>query len=721
MTKDDLERLLAFLPVPTRSTVTGSGQVLTTESTTAPERVHPPRTAPTLNFDAPVGIAVGHVERLYQQIRHNLLEVRILDREELLRSRTFVQTAAWNEVWDQGASALADPEIRVIIMVAPRGFGSTTLVHHLLARRTPDTTKLVELEPDWPRPTASKLGREPRHAYQLDLKDPQTDRPSAAFLADVAKTVPELKAARSLWVLNVTAELWAEHRTWPTAPGVQVIELRSPPDPQAVVENHLTATDRPWLANYVQSDKARTHLSAVLTTVEAVRAANSVVGQWDEFTRTHPNKARWVQIGPIVQTGRPAGVALDPTLLESIENALGDWRSELDRVFAHTADIGGALSLPDRCLLLSLAVHRYAPAASISRDARALEDVIAKEDRTHAATNLGQVFAGPGLRQRLLALHAAVSPQDNVEFRRPGYDRAVLTYVWDNYEDMRLVLLEWLVRITPTGRAETGGGVARTADVLAELASRHQEPGILTQMRDAAYRLNRPDVCTAVLTRVLANEHMERAAWARLYDWADDRPETQSVVVAVAEQVLARTDDSGTAHRKAMTRLRRVALTSKDRSVLSRVLAVFHDLGARANGRDLLLLEVLRWRERKAPRPGKIALLALMAQYDGGLPWLFGDANGAARTAVDEGLRDLLADPQFEPKAVAVIGEWLETAAADAEAYAALRDRVVPALRGQPSRDAGMALLHRLDRLVLPDGTQLGDDLWASLLSAPRR
>ncbi|MGW1172568.1 hypothetical protein ACWD4P_02450 [Kitasatospora sp. NPDC002543] len=696
-----MERIQAFLPAPVRTPPTGTGG----------KPVTPKDAVPSLTFTAEVGVAIGRVEKMYQEIREDFLEARTLDRTKLLESRTFAFPSAWNTARTHLTDALAYPGVRVIIVVAPRGYGSTAFVHHLLAHHAPYGMKLVELEPDGPRPRASRIRREPGRAYQLDLKDPQTDRPSVTFLNDVAGCVPMLEEVRSIWVLNIAADLWTEQRTWPVAPGIRVVELRSPPEPFAIAERRLTAVGMSWLVPYLRSDTARAHLSSLRNAVEAVRAAGAVAEQWLEFKRDHPEESGWIEEG----LGRPGEMGDDPChpkLRASVENALGDWRTELDLAFEHGGDLGGAPSLPDRCLLLSLALHRVAPAARISRDARVLEELIAQKDKTRAPTNLGQVFAGRGLRQRLRALHATVNAQDIASLGRPGYDQAVLTYVWDNYEDMRSVLLEWLIATAPAERAETDNSVS----ALTTLAARHRDPAVLTDIRDAAHGSGRSDVCAAVMTRVLKDPGMERAVWARLYDWADDQiVATKSVVVDVAEHVLSTDDPGGRDHGKAMTRLRRVASTSKDRSVLARVLAIFRRLGDREDGRNLLLSEVLRWREKKALRSGKIAMLALMAQLDGPWPWLLGAANEKARGEIDDGLRDLLSDPQFEPLAVPALCAWFEGAADDREVYAAVKDRVMPALGRHLSQKAAFDFFRRVNRRALPDGTRVGDDLWAAL------
>ncbi|MFF2954648.1 hypothetical protein ACFVVU_25280 [Kitasatospora sp. NPDC057965] len=709
MTEDDLERLLAFLPAPKRGEprnpeppMIGHQEVVSAATASTV-----PGSGPTLNVGN-AGIAALHIGTLVQKVRGDLLPARELIREEILGSPTFTDPAAWNDARNQGWAALADPDIRVVIIVSPRGFGSTTFAHRLLATRTPQSMTLVQLEPEWQDPKVEKLRLDSSHAYQLDLKDPEKGSPSRDFLSDLAKKVEKLKAAGSIWVLTVATELWASHWAW-SAPGVQVIALRSPPEPQAVVEKALAAAGHPWLIEYVRTPTAHTQLSAVRDAVQAVQAASSVIDQWREYQYERPLQARVVAAG----AGRPPGGGLDAELRQRIENALGDWRAELDETFAG-GGAGKTLSLEDRCLLLSLAVHRRAPAAVISKDARLLEKLIAEADRTTTPTNLGQAFAGRGLRQRLTGLRAEVNSQDVVDFHRPGFDRAVLGYVWDNYEDMRPVLLRWLVKITPPSNRPSDLGVAS----LTALAVRHQSPAVLTDIRETAVRLGRTDVCVAVMCRALLTEQMEWAVWARLYDWADHRADTQFLVVAVADRVLADPKSTPTARGKALTRLRRVASNAQNASVLREVLTTYRQLAANEAGRDQLLDEVLWKPEGKPSPPGKIALLALATSQEAAdppLPWLLRIDDGQRRAAVDDGLRELLSDAAFEAEAVEAIARWLQAAAGDIPAYRVVLDRAVPLLRGRPSRTAGVHLMRSIEGLVLPDGSSVGDDVWDAL------
>ncbi|MBO1413132.1 hypothetical protein [Streptomyces sp. FH025] len=667
----------------------------------------PARVPPVISVNGNVGIVAENIENLYLQ---DMLEVRKLDRPELLDSPTFARPNSWNDVWTQGMAALADPSIRVIIMVAPRGYGSTTLVHQLLAKHTQAELPILQLEPNWMRPKVSRIPLGHRQICQFDLKDPETDRLSNAFLTDLGSQVKKLADAQSMWVLNITTELWAKHWGW-FAPGVQVIELRSPPEPQEVVERRLVTMRLPWLVRYVRERTARTHLSAMRDAVQAVGAAHALARQWDEFKRDKPQAWRAISRPPEALQDR----ALDQSLLLRIVSALGDWREELDQRFAHADGSKAGLPLEDRCLLLSLAVHRRGPAPAISKSARTLEGIIADSDRTQPPTSVSQVFAGRGLRQRLLDLGARVDSQDIVEFHRPGFDDAVLMYVWDNYEDMRPVLVKWLVQITAPGNLAHSPSVSS----LTALALRHQDSSVLSKIREAAGP-GRISICTTVMTRVLGNEQMAHAAWARLYRWADAGTDFQTVVVSVAAEVLADDRSTPSERKKAVTRLRRVAETAQDRSLLGRVLDTYRKLCADDAGRDLLIGEVLLWKLRsRAHVPGKIALLALMGPADTTTPWLFGAPRDEYRAAIDGALGDVFADREFEAKAMDAAATWLENAVGDEAVYSAVRDRLVPLIQEQPSRTAGMSLLNRLGQIFLPDGRRAGDDLWAAICRRP--
>lgn len=231
-----------------------------------------------------VDVVAGSIHKFVRQTRKlDLLEGVRIDRGEVL-SRPFVCEGQWAEAWQQALAPQAPrPRERVVIVVAPRSFGATTFALRLLAEHTDSTTTLFKLDGDWNAPSQGRLPLEEEHAYQLDLKDPERDRPSADFLNALSTFASHLEDARSYLVLTVAQELWDDRLT--TRRGVQVVYVSEPPDALRVVETRLTAAGHaPLVAELRSFPKAAASLRG-LHAMAAVRAANTIVMTWQEHRR----------------------------------------------------------------------------------------------------------------------------------------------------------------------------------------------------------------------------------------------------------------------------------------------------------------------------------------------------------------------------------------------------------------------------------------------------
>ncbi|MER6625433.1 hypothetical protein [Streptomyces sp. NPDC000931] len=658
-----------------------------------------------------VGVVAGSVERLVlNQHKRDVLEGIELDRGSLLE-RPFVPAPQWaavrEQVIDADTGRLRQP---VLVIVAPRSFGSTTLALRLLVEYTASQTVLVKLDADWTAPSRGRLPLKKAHAFQLDLKHPINDQVSADFLDALSVHAEELRAHRSYLVLTVAQELWADHRLGGRT-GFQIVHLHAAPDAQQVVEAHLNATGYTQLTTALQSYPSAQASLRGLTPVAAARAARTIVMAWQEHTRLQqsPSLVR-------ADTDAAAHISLE----ERVTAALTDWREELDGRFGevtglHNSD-NPSLTVEDRCLLLALAVRQSAPMPEVARSAEKLQAAIGHlpaQSGKAALSPVPSAFAGRGLRRRILDVGADVDMQDRVIFDRPAYGQAVLEYVWDNYDVMREPLLTWLVEASQSTSPEDPA-----VGALASLTVRHGTVDYLNTLGDIACT-SKPEVLSAVMESAVRDEHVGRLAWAALYRWAG-QDEYAPAVVSLCRRILNDASIAASTAKMAMVRLRRIAHTTRDAAIRSTVLAAFEELAQQPTGVMRLVAEVRDWQQGKASaRGGSLAFLALMAPAGNGTPWLM--SADAPDIDVQSAVHDLLSTPDTATEVIPRLTAWVRACATDPDAYARLRDGLLPSLRGHNMFQAGMALMQELDGISTSDGVSVADDFYHHLVDTRLR
>lgn len=644
--------------------------------------------------------SVGVVQ-IVDERKRDVLEGSDLDRSAFLE-QPFVEDERWadlrNEAFDLTTGRLVQP---VLIIVAPRSFGSTTFALRLLAEHTDSHARLMKLDADWGKPSRGQLPLEKDHAYQLDLKDPENDDPSADFLDSLSRHSDDLRDRRSCLVLNVAQELWADRRL-SARRGVQVIYLRTAPDPLQVAEAHLSAEGYAVLSQELQSSTRAQACLRGLPAVAAVRAAHTIVTAWRE-------QQAWERSAAHTSATKAS------TLEDRVVAALTDWRSELDNLFGETTLMYRpsevSLTLEDRCLLLALAVRQSAPLPDVGLNAQQLQKLLqpaAEESSgTEGPTPAQVVFAGRGLRRRVLNVGADVDSQDRVVFDRPAYGRAVLEYVWDNYDAMRQPLLTWLVN-TANGSDCKDLVVA----ALANLTTRHGTTEHLSVLGDLACK-NNAGVLAAVMESALRNEHVSRLAWATLYRWAE-KAEYAQTVVAVCQRTLQDEGATASTVRMAMVRLRRIAHTTQDSATRQLVLDVYQELALRPIGAGRLVAEVSTWQQGKgSPHGSSLAFVALMTIFSDGLPWLM--STPVPGLDVPRALHDLLQDPETAAEVIPRLASWVRACTGDPQAYSHLRDGLLVPLRGHKMFRACIALTRELDGLSTTEGVNVADDFYDHL------
>ncbi|MFD4535678.1 hypothetical protein [Kitasatospora sp. NPDC058492] len=660
-------------------------------------------TGPVTHFHSQVDVVVGgDVKQLILETRkRDVLEGEEQDRKNLLE-QPFVREAwtdSWREALDPTTGGLRAP---VLVVVAPRAIGATTFALRLLAEHTASSTTLVKLQADWNSPSRSRLPLEERHAFQLDLKDPDTDRVSADFLNSLGKHAEHLRGCGSHLVLTVAQELW-DAPGLVSRPGVYVLRLTEPPAAGSVVDTHLEAGGHHEPAKEIKASKQAQSRLQGLNAVSAVRAVHRIVAAWEEH-RLYPEAPAPQRNSADQETAK--------TFEERVLDALSDWRDELDQLFGDRtvapSRTDRSLALEDRYLLLALAVRQSASVSLVSAGARQLQAAVelANADLT-AGTAAQAAFATRGLRRRIQDIGATVDGRDVVLFDRPAYGRAVLEYVWDNYEAMRTPLLAWLGKLA--SRPDPTDPVVRT---LASLALRHGTREHLNKLTE----LTAPDLLGAVLRAVVSDEHVGSLVWATLYQWADTSG-SAPVVVSTCRLVLADPEVSSAVAKMAVVRLRRVAQRTTDPAVRQTVLTAFEELARQPGGRARLVTEILNWQQAKGSSwSGSLAFLALMSVDSPGLPWLLlGDA---PEIDVQGALAELLGNSDTAGETILRMTGWIRSCAGDADSYMRLRDQLLVPFRGQRMLQAGMQLMQALTGSVTAQGVNIAEDFYDHLVGA---
>ncbi|WP_228181256.1 hypothetical protein [Streptomyces anulatus] len=669
-------------------------------------RVHETDGAATHVYGDPEVVA-HHIEQVILETRKRDLLEGVEQNRERLRSQPFVRGPHWDLVWKQIVNAVTGrPCQPITVIVAPRSCGSTTFALRMLAEHTADETTVVQLDADWDTPRQGRLPLERAHAYQLDLKHPENDQVSADFLNALSKHASHLRDCRSYLALTVAQDLWKDHRL-SDRDGIQVVHLHEAPDAQRVVEAHLTAHGYDQLVTSLRSFSKTTTSLRGLTAVAAVRAAHTVVMAWKEHSRTNSQQS-FAQAEGESETGS--------TLEDRIVAALTDWRGELDSRFGELNSLHAhdnpSLTVEDRCLLLALAVQQSAPMPIVTRSAAALRAAIGDApDAADTAPGLSpplSALAGRGMRRRIQDVGGRVDVQDTVVFDRPAYGRAVLEYVWDNYDVMRKPLLTWLVATAQSADPEDHAVAA-----LAELTVRHGTVDYLTELGELLSS-SRPDVLGTVLEKAVRNEHVGRLAWAALYGWAEQRSYAPAVI-ALCQRILEDSSAATSLTKRAMVRLRRVAHRNADAA--GQVLAAYDDLVQHPTVAERLVAEVQGWQKSKvSARGGAIAFLALMTVRRNGTPWLV--CAPPPDIDVHRALNNLLSSSDTAAQVISRLTDWIRSCAGDPSTYTQLRDQLLPALRGHNMFEAGMKLMNELRGISTVEGVSVADDFYNHLVDS---
>ncbi|MFB4304376.1 trypsin-like peptidase domain-containing protein [Actinomadura sp. NTSP31] len=643
-----------------------------------------------------------------------LLAEAPLDQQALRSDTRYLQDPAWSAPWTTATRAMHAGE--VLLISGPPGVGTTTFARRVLAHASPDGTSLIRLDPgDWDTPSAAVLPRRPHTAYLLELRDPDSDRPTADFLHDLSLLAPWWQSMRIQLIITVAEELWRGQRA-EEHPHLRPVYLQHAPDPVKLARHRLTLR-HPELAHVVDQPAVHHHL-ADRNAVQTMDAVAVILQEIDRLTSTPDGDDR---PGGAASSDQPDTDITQAdqrmsTLVARVAERLDDHGQTLDVLFTGTStlatpvavpwsatirsadrsqtqpspheaptltqaaadDTGGGprhgLAVEERCLLIALAARNTARLPQLETDARRLKAILlgASPGTTDRPPSPLQVLSGGGLRGRIHRVGARVGPSENVTFRRTSFGPAALRYVWDNYEPVRRALTRWLIGVAGEGTHEQ----ELVAGHLSELLRRHQDVGFIkTTLAELAIKHENIELLTEIVFAAATDEHMQRRCERLLYDWSD-RPERQQVVVEVCGRLL-----QGPRRSLALRRLRRVADT--DRTPPQILGSVLERWRRAADSHDLagwFRQEATAWIAADSTRvSARLAFTALLTSTAAdGMPWLL-SAHRQQLPRADEMLGEVLVSVASTPGVGATIAGLVERAADDDELYARTIDQIVKA------------------------------------------
>lgn len=380
----------------------------------------------------------------------------------------------------------------VAVLVAEQGDGASTAAVRLLGEYKANDGEYVgslqTLTVDWAIPNTSRIPREPRVGYLLDLTA-EDEELRAGFRSGLVRLGSQLVNSGSCLVVLVTRDQWGDVTRDPELKGITAPLGR--PDARALAIKHVNALhrrpdrlpslDRNDISN-VLSSQAKPGLAAELAHALAIAE----------------------------------GENLEARLREVLE-----WREYVRQRFDDTGEQW------ERALLWTVAALDGAPKRVIIEAARDLLN------RLKITIDLGQALVKRDLTSCLTTIQARQHDGTvSINAGMPGVASVVLAHIWQEYVELRDVMLDWLTSIGARG------GVAASfshevSQALLSLAE-HDDGGAVLSSLSAWVNENtgRRDLIARLLEDAAFEGKVERPARKLLLDWAKTTNTAQHAVVA---------------------------------------------------------------------------------------------------------------------------------------------------------------------------------------------
>ncbi|MFD3928338.1 hypothetical protein [Streptomyces sp. NPDC058614] len=394
----------------------------------------------------------------------------------------------------EAASKLLD-EYGVIVLCAAQGTGRRTTAIRLLRTVTNTPPAIIDLDPEWSKPSVRPLPKEAGKGYVLDLSD-LAEQPGERLGTDLVGHGAELRKNNSFLVILATPADWYGHWAEPTLPFT--VRLESP-DARALVTAEFRAHSRGDRVTWL--DRA----------------------EFADIWKANPSaRAAWRLADRLLQ-------ASGPEQIQAIVDEFGDWHTEVEKLLTRNrATEGDAQLLSTRVTVWAGALMHGGQRGSVIK---AADDLLTRLGLERNAVN---VLTDATTSSRLDA--AEITRDGDRAFhdtQKEGLPAAILRHLWDEFPTQHELLRTWAIGIA-ADRTIPEEDARRVTTALLKLAVHRHDRVILDAL---ASDLQGPRRALAVeaLTEAAGDAEFGRYVRDRLRQWMDAKAPSDNKVDLVIE------------------------------------------------------------------------------------------------------------------------------------------------------------------------------------------
>ncbi|WP_019436011.1 MULTISPECIES: hypothetical protein [Streptomyces] len=511
------------------------------------------------------------VTKYITQLAH--LEPHAISRSGILSSKQFECPAEFDDALQLLTPGAEDnPGASVLVLVVEPGSGARTTALRLLDELLPEKAEIYELFPDWDSPDVSRIPREKRCGYLLNLSA-EGEALTETFRNGLNEYAALAREQGTYLIVLASARVWGTLITGTVFPTPPLVPLRmGRPNAAGITERWLrTRFDASERIAWLHDDSLFTNLLSPTTPPHAAVRLAEVIKRAD-----HRKDERAVA-------------------------AYQGWDEKLKEWFGSSDDAW----VPRRALYIATAFLEGAPSRAVLDSA----DLLLSAEDVGWPPDKGGVLAGPDAKTR--CDEAGISFLDDstisVNHKYPGIAQALLRHVWRTRPQLIPVLTRWLGHIS-SPKCPGSGHLDRLAAALTALAESEGAGVVLDRVEQWVKEDSQRSLAVRVLDDLAVHPRIGPSVRDRLSDWskAPTMPDRQQAVADICRRRF------GTEYtRVALNRLRKVLDTSTEAEPGNEAMSSLADLLTAPNSMGRTLAALVGW--ATAPTPSGSAFVRLLS------------------------------------------------------------------------------------------------------------